>query len=69
MANKVYNFGAGPAMLPEPVMEKIQQEWLNYQGMGVSFVLNDSIFPSGVNRNTLPSHWPNRRTKRDIWAA
>ncbi len=38
MAEKVYNFGAGPAMLPEPVMKKIQQEWLNYQGMGVSLI-------------------------------
>ncbi len=38
MAEKVYNFGAGPAMLPEPVMEKIRQEWLNYQGMGVSVI-------------------------------
>lgn len=38
MAEKVYNFGAGPAMLPEPVMEKIQQEWLDYQGMGVSII-------------------------------
>ncbi len=38
MAEKVYNFGAGPAMLPEPVMRKIQQEWLDYQGMGVSII-------------------------------
>ena len=38
MANKVYNFGAGPAMLPEAVMRKIQQEWLDYQGMGVSVI-------------------------------
>jgi phosphoserine aminotransferase len=38
MAEKVYNFGAGPAMLPEPVMKKIQQEWLDYQGMGVSII-------------------------------
>ncbi len=38
MADTVYNFGAGPAMLPPPVMEKIQQEWLNFQGMGVSLI-------------------------------
>lgn len=38
MKDKVYNFGAGPAMLPEPVMKKIQQEWLNFQGMGVSII-------------------------------
>jgi phosphoserine aminotransferase len=38
MAEKIYNFGAGPAMLPEPVMLKIQQEWLDFQGMGVSII-------------------------------
>ncbi len=38
MAEKVYNFGAGPAMLPEPVMQQIQQEWLDFQGMGVSII-------------------------------
>lgn len=38
MAEKVYNFGAGPAMLPAPVMQQIQQEWLNFQGMGVSII-------------------------------
>ena len=38
MSKKVYNFGAGPAMLPEAVMQKIQQEWLDYQGMGVSVI-------------------------------
>ena len=38
MADKIYNFGAGPAMLPEPVMKKIQQEWLDFQGMGVSII-------------------------------
>jgi phosphoserine aminotransferase len=35
---QVYNFGAGPAMLPLPVMEQIQREWLDYQGMGVSMI-------------------------------
>ena len=38
MTEKVYNFGAGPAMLPEPVMQKIQQEWLDFQGMGISII-------------------------------
>ncbi|MBD1401295.1 3-phosphoserine/phosphohydroxythreonine transaminase [Pelovirga terrestris] len=38
MTDRVYNFGAGPAMLPEPVMRKIQEEWLNYRGMGVSII-------------------------------
>ena len=38
MVDKVYNFGAGPAMLPEPVMQQIQREWLDFQGMGVSII-------------------------------
>lgn len=38
MANKVYNFGAGPAMLPVPVMERIREEFLDFQGMGVSVI-------------------------------
>lgn len=32
----VYNFGAGPAMLPGPVMEQAQSELLNWQGTGMS---------------------------------
>ncbi len=35
---KVYNFGAGPAMLPAEVMQKAQQEFLNYQGMGTGVI-------------------------------
>lgn len=35
---RVYNFGAGPAMLPTEVMEKAQQEFLNYRGMGASVI-------------------------------
>ena len=38
MAEQVYNFGAGPAMLPVPVMEKIREEFLDYHGMGVSVI-------------------------------
>jgi phosphoserine aminotransferase len=34
----VYNFGAGPAMLPKPVMEQIQAEFLDYNNMGVSII-------------------------------
>ena len=38
MTNRVYNFGAGPAMIPTPVMIKIQQEFLDYNGLGSSIV-------------------------------
>ncbi|TYO99196.1 phosphoserine aminotransferase [Geothermobacter ehrlichii] len=36
--SQVWNFGAGPAMLPRPVMERIRDEWLDYNGMGVSVI-------------------------------
>ena len=38
MSHRVYNFGAGPAMLPTPVMERIRDEFLDYRGMGVSVI-------------------------------
>ncbi|WP_196138257.1 3-phosphoserine/phosphohydroxythreonine transaminase [Aliikangiella sp. G2MR2-5] len=36
MTNQTYNFCAGPAALPVPVMQKAQQELLNWRGLGVS---------------------------------
>lgn len=38
MSDPVYNFGAGPAMLPPPVMQRIQRELLDFRGMGVSVI-------------------------------
>jgi phosphoserine aminotransferase len=38
MSEPVYNFGAGPATLPVPVMQRIQQEFLDFRGMGVSII-------------------------------
>src|SRR5262245_36932991 len=35
---KVYNFNAGPAILPQPVLEQAQQELLDYQGRGMSIM-------------------------------
>lgn len=32
----IYNFSAGPAVLPEPVLKKAQEELLDYQGSGMS---------------------------------
>lgn len=34
----IYNFNAGPAMLPVPVMQRAQEEFLNYQGSGMSLM-------------------------------
>ena len=33
---RVYNFSAGPSMLPEPVLKKAAAELLDYQGSGQS---------------------------------
>jgi len=35
---QVFNFGAGPAMLPPTVMEKVQKDFLNFAGLGVSII-------------------------------
>ena len=34
--NRVYNFSAGPSMLPVEVLEKVQKDMLNYGGSGQS---------------------------------
>jgi phosphoserine aminotransferase len=34
----VYNFNAGPAMLPPPVLEQVQAELCDYQGHGMSIM-------------------------------
>jgi len=33
--NRIYNFSAGPAMMPEPVLEEIRDELLNYHDSGM----------------------------------
>ena len=54
-ANRIYNFNAGPAALPLPVLEEIQANLLNFNGTGMSIteishrstafddVINDAI--------------------------
>ena len=34
--SRVYNFSAGPSMLPEPVLQKAAAEMMDYQGSGQS---------------------------------
>ncbi|AWB65949.1 phosphoserine transaminase [Saccharobesus litoralis] len=36
MDNSIFNFCAGPAMLPREVMQQAQQEFLDWQGLGCS---------------------------------
>lgn len=35
---RVYNFGAGPAMLPEVLLKEIQEEFLDWQHLGMSIL-------------------------------
>ena len=53
--SRVFNFSAGPAVLPEEVLLEVQKELLDYQGSGMSVmemshrskpfekILNDAI--------------------------
>ena len=34
--SRVYNFSAGPAVLPEPVLKEVAGEMMDYQGTGMS---------------------------------
>ena len=36
MHNRIHNFSAGPAVLPEAVLEQAKEEMLNYRGTGMS---------------------------------
>ncbi|MEO6654655.1 MAG: 3-phosphoserine/phosphohydroxythreonine transaminase, partial [Pyrinomonadaceae bacterium] len=36
MSQKIYNFSAGPAMIPPPVLEKAREEMLSVDGIGLS---------------------------------
>ena len=33
--DRTFNFSAGPAMMPEPVLEEIRDEMMNYRGSGM----------------------------------
>jgi phosphoserine aminotransferase len=34
--SRIYNFSAGPAVMPEPVLERAREELLDWQGLGMS---------------------------------
>ena len=36
--HRIYNFNPGPAALPLPVLEEIQESFLNFAGTGMSIV-------------------------------
>lgn len=38
MSHRIFNFSAGPATLPLPVLERIKEEMLDFQGKGMSLI-------------------------------
>jgi len=38
MKTRIYNFGAGPAMLPEPILKQAQEELLSWHNLGLSIL-------------------------------
>ena len=38
MTERAFNFSAGPAMLPLPVLQRVREELLDYQGLGASII-------------------------------
>ena len=38
MSKRIFNFSAGPAVLPETVLQRAQAELLNYEGTGMSIM-------------------------------
>ena len=49
---RVYNFSAGPAVLPEDVLKQCADEMLDYAGCGMSVMLPSSRASSRAPRRT-----------------
>ena len=49
---RTYNFSAGPAMMPEPVLEEIRDEMLNYRGSGMCVMEMSHRSPSSSRSST-----------------
>ena len=48
---RVYNFSAGPAVLPEEVLKEAAEEMLDYRGTGMSVMDLKPLRPSSKKRN------------------
>ena len=49
--SRVYNFSAGPAVLPEEVLKEVAEEMMDYQGTGMS-VMEMSHRSAGISRRS-----------------
>ena len=59
MGNRIHNFNAGPAALPLPVLQEIQEELLDFGGSGISILeashrsrLFDDVINGAIERTT-----------------
>ena len=50
--SRIWNFSAGPAVLPVEVLEEASREMLDYQGSGIMF-----LGPSGIGKTTQAELW------------
>ena len=46
MDERIYNFSAGPAVLPVPVLEEAQRNLISLPGVGMSVMEISGHFPS-----------------------
>ncbi|HDS3845364.1 TPA: aminotransferase class V-fold PLP-dependent enzyme, partial [Legionella pneumophila] len=49
MNSRVFNFGAGPAMLPEEILKEAQEEFLNWRNTGMSILEIGHRTPEIIN--------------------
>ena len=65
--SRVYNFSAGPAVLPEEVLEQAAAEMMDYRGCGQSVMV--SVFGSVMPTVSVRSFWSESRAGRPAKAA
>jgi phosphoserine aminotransferase len=55
MANRVFNFNAGPSTIPLDVLKIVQDEFLDYRGSGMSIIENSHRSPEydEINEQTI----------------
>ena len=66
---RVYNFSAGPAIMPEPVLEEIRDEMMNYRGSGMCVMEmshRSKVFQQIVDEAEADLRALIKRQKKDI---
>ena len=75
MYNRTYNFSAGPATMPVPVLEEIRDELLNYRGavdpefrslMNIPFVTGDKDLDAEVVAYTKAAGFENLKGHKSV---